>query len=695
MTKITPEHLGRSAYIYIRQSSTYQVANNLESQRRQYGLVERARQLGWESIEVIDEDLGKSGSGGTERPGFQKLLAAICEGRVGAVLSLEASRLARNGRDWHSLLEFCAVLGTLIVDEDGLYDPRLINDRLLLGMKGTMSEMEVSVFRQRSAEAIKQKARRGELLTTLAVGYVKTDDNRIEKDPDRRVQDAIALVFRKFAELQSIRQVLLWFRDEEVMLPRAIYGGGAPRVTWTLPVYPTLHHMLTNPVYAGVYAFGRRGSRTIIKDGQKRQSRESFKRNWNDWDVLIRDHHPGYVSWGTFEKTQSMIAENANRSGYAGRGAIRKGEALLPGLLRCARCGRRLRVAYTGKGGNTQRYVCHGTFGNSARPNCLAFGGMRIDRAVATEVLGRLQPLGIEAALSAVAAHEEKQHDKLQQMENALQQARFEARRAQRRYDAVDPDNRLVAEELERRWNDTLHQVRDLETDIDRLKAETPVTVSMPDRERLLSLGADLAQAWSSPGVTPETQKRIMRLVIREIIVDTTEDSLALIIHWQGGDHTRLSVKKNKAGHTRWTISGETLDLVRVLARQMPDEHIASILNRAGRMTGKGLTWNRSRVCSLRSRYDIPTYREGERQERGELTLDEAAAILDVSPSTVRRLIGAGDLSADQTCKGAPWIIRQHAVETDSVRKAADARRGRRPAPHDPLQIDMQLQRYT
>ena len=348
-----------------------------------------------------------------------------------------------------------------------------------------MSEMEVSVFRQRSAEAIKQKAGRGELLTTLAVGYVKTDDNRIEKDPDRRVQDAIALVFRKFAELQSIRQVLLWFRDEEVMLPRAIYAGGALHITWTLPVYPTLHHRLTNPVYAGVHAFGRRGSRTIIKDGQKRQSRESFKRNWSDWDVLIRDHPPGYISWETFKKTQSMIAENANRSGYAGRGAIRRGEALLPGLLRCARCGRRLRVAYSGKGGNTQRYVCHGTFGNNARPNCIAFGGMRIDRAVATEVLDRLQPLGIEAALSAVIAHEEKQHDKLQQMGNALQQARFEAKRAQRRYDAVDPDNRLVADELERRWNDALHQVRDLETDIDRLKAETPVTVSVPDQERL------------------------------------------------------------------------------------------------------------------------------------------------------------------------------------------------------------------
>jgi excisionase family DNA binding protein len=691
MTKITAEHLDRSAYVYVRQSSTYQVANNLESQRRQYGLVERARNLGWESVEVIDDDLGKSGSGSTDRPGFEKLLAAICEGRVGAVFSLEASRLARNGRDWHSLLEFCGVVGTLIVDEDGHYDPRLINDRLLLGMKGTMSEMEVSVFRQRSAEAIKQKARRGELLTTLAVGYVKTDDNRIEKDPDRRVQEAISLVFRKFSELQSIRQVLLWFRDEEVMLPRAICGGGSQRITWTLPVYPTLHHMLTNPVYAGAYAFGRRGSRTIIKDGQKRQTRETIRRNWNDWDVLIRDHHAGYISWETFEKTQSVIAENASRSSYAGRGAIRRGEALLPGLLRCARCGRRLRVAYSGKGGNTQRYVCHGAFGKNAVANCIAFGGMRVDRTIAAEVLDRLQPLGIEAALTAATAQEEKRHDKVQQMENALQQARFEAKRAQRQYDAVDPDNRLVAEELERRWNDTLRQVRDLEVDINRLQTQAPPSVSVPDRDRLLSLGADLAQAWDSPGVTPETRKRILRLMIVEIVVDMTEDSLPMIIHWQGGDHTRLSVKKNKAGQTRWMISGDTLDLVRVLARQMPDQHIASILNRAGRVTGKGLSWNRSRICSLRSRNRIPVYREGERQERGELTLDEAAALLDVSPSTVRRLIKTGELRANQSCKGAPWIIRQQDVENDTVRKAADARRARRPAPHGLHQKTLQL----
>jgi DNA invertase Pin-like site-specific DNA recombinase len=269
MTKITPEHLVREAVVYVRQSTAFQVVQNLESQRRQYGLADRARQLGWSDVEVIDDDLGRSGAG-ARRPGFEKLLAAICEGRVGAVLSLEASRLARNGRDWHTLLEFCGLVGTLIVDEDGVYDPASPNDRLLLGMKGTMSEMELSVFRRRSIEAMKQKARRGELFLTVAVGYVKAGGDRIEKDADRRVQEAIALVFRKFAELQTIRQVLVWCRQEQVRLPALGEGGTADRIVWRLPVYPTVHHMLTNPVYAGAYAFGRRTARVTIENGRKR-----------------------------------------------------------------------------------------------------------------------------------------------------------------------------------------------------------------------------------------------------------------------------------------------------------------------------------------------------------------------------------------------------------------------------------------
>ena len=675
MTKITPEHLVRDAVVYVRQSTAFQVARNLESQRRQYGLTGRARQLGWPDVAVIDDDLGRSGAG-ARRPGFERLLAAICEGRVGAVFSLEASRLARNGRDWHTLLEFCGLVGTLIVDEDGVYDPASPNDRLLLGMKGTMSEMELSVFRQRSIEAMKQKARRGELFLTVAVGYVKASGDRIEKDADRRVQETVLLVFRKFAELQTIRQVLVWCRQERILLPALGDAATGGRIIWRLPVYPTVHHMLTNPVYAGAYAFGRRTARVTIENGRKRVVR-SMQRDWRNWEVLIRDHHEGYISWAEFERNQQLIADNANGKRFMSRGAVRPGEALLPGLFRCARCGKKLRVRY----GQTYRYECVGAFNQLAAARCITFGGMRVDRVLAKEVLARLQPLGVEAALAAIEARSQQRSARKDQLELALQQARYEAARVQRQYDATDPENRLVAGELERRWNERLVAVRDLELEIERLDADEAPALTEADREQLMTLGQDLARAWESPGTTPERRKKIIRTVISEIIVDTVGDTLELIVHWQGGDHTRLTVKRNRAGQTRWTTDVEVVDLVRALARQMPDETIAAVLNRSGKSTGHGNSWTRGRVCSLRRQYGIALYRDGERADRGEATLDEAAAALAVSTSTIRRLIAEGVLAANQHCKGAPWIIRRSDLERDGIHRQADARRSRRPPP--------------
>jgi excisionase family DNA binding protein len=689
MSKITSEHLARGAFVYVRQSTTYQVVNNLESRRRQYGLVARAKQLGWDDVQLVDDDLGRSG-GGTVRPGFEKLLAAICEGRVGAVVSLEASRLARNGRDWHTLLEFCGLVGTLIVDEEAIYDPRLANDRLLLGMKGTMSEMELSIFRQRSIEAKREKARRGELHMTVAVGYVKTDDNRIEKDPDRRVQDAISLVFHKFTELHSIRQVLLWFRQENVLVP-TIRRGQRP-MEWKVPVYHTLHHMLTNPVYAGSYAYGRRGTRVTLEGGRKRIIRDNLRRNWEEWEVLVHDHHASYITWVDYERNQQLIADNANGKSYMGRGSIRRGEALLPGLFRCARCGRRLHIHYSGKGGNTPRYACRGAFSAKAANNCIGFGGMRVDRAVAQEVLDRLQPLGIEAALAAMEAQEEQQCDKRQQIGNAIQQAQYEAARARRQYDAVDPDNRLVVSELERRWNEKLVQLRDLEIQLENLnKTGHTRALSAEDCARLMALGQDLAQAWNSPRATIETRKKIIRLLVKEIIVDIVNDKLALVIHWQGGDHTEMTVKKNKVGQTRWTVEADVVDLVRVLARQLPDMAIAAILNRSGKLTGRGATWTRTHVSGLRNSNGISIYHEGERATRGEVTLDEAAAILNISRTTAYRMVSSGVLPAQQQCAGAPWIIQLADLRRDAVRRDAEARRSRRPIPQNPLQNSLSL----
>jgi DNA invertase Pin-like site-specific DNA recombinase len=372
MSKITAEHLARSAYVYIRQSTADQLVHNRESRRRQYGLADRARQLGWASVEVIDDDLGRSG-GGVSRPGFERMLAAICEGRAGAVFAIEASRLARNGRDWHTLIEFCGLVGTIIVDEDGIYDPRHPNDRLLLGMKGTMSELELSLFRQRSQEALKQKARRGALFLGIAAGYVKTGRDRIEKDPDQRVQNALQLVFSKFAEFQSARQVHVWLREEGIELPAKAHDRDGRRIVWKLPLYNTVHNILTNPVYAGAYAFGRTTSKVIIEDGRKRV-RRGLRRPLAEWDVLIKDQHEGYITWEEFERNQRVIADNATGKGSAiARGVARRGELILAGLLRCGHCGRKMYVGY----GKSGRYYCQGANVNHGTERCISFGGLR------------------------------------------------------------------------------------------------------------------------------------------------------------------------------------------------------------------------------------------------------------------------------------------------------------------------------
>jgi hypothetical protein len=456
------------------------------------------------------------------------------------------SRLARNGRDWHTLLKLCGLVGTVIIEEDGVYDPASPNDRLLLGMRGTMSEMELSVFRQRSIEAMKQKAGRGELFLTVAVGNVKGGRDNIEKDPDRRVQEAVALVFRKFTELQTIRQVLVWLRQEKIPLPVLTVGDAADRVIWRAPVYPTVHHILTNPVYAGAYAFGRRTMRVIIENGRKRIIR-SMQRDWRRWSVLIQDHHEDYIPWVEFERNQHLIADNANGKRFMSRGAIRRGEALLAGLLRCARCGRKLHVRYSD---GAPRYQCVGAFNHLAAARCIIFSGARPDRMVSKEVLDRLQPIGVEAALAGIDARRQKGSEKRDQLEFARRQARYEAASAQRQYDAIDPDNRLVAGELERRWNQRLVAVRNLEVEVDQLDAGTEQALTSVDRERLMALGRDLTIAWDSPGATPETRKKIIRTVISEIIVDVVGDTLELVIHWQGGDHTALTVKKNRNGRT-------------------------------------------------------------------------------------------------------------------------------------------------
>jgi excisionase family DNA binding protein len=373
------------------------------------------------------------------------------------------------------------------------------------------------------------------------------------------------------------------------------------------------------------------------------------------------------------------------------RGSVRRGEALLAGLLRCGHCGRKLHVAYSGANGSAGRYHCRGGHLNHGGDRCISFGGLRIDRAVGAEVIERLQPLGVEAAIGALKAHCVEKAEKRRHIELALEQARYEAARARRQYDAVDPDNRLVAAELECRWNERLLAVRRLEDEHDALASSPQTALTDADRDRLLALGADLERAWHSPTATPATRKRIIRTVIEEIVVRVEDDALSLVIRWQGGDHTPLRVPRNRIGQHRWSVDADVVALVTVLARQMPDQAIAAVLNRAGKTTGKGHGWTRSRVCSLRNHRQIAPYREGERARRGEVTLEEAAKILNVSEATVRRLIGEKVVPAHQLYKGAPWVIRASDLDHETVRNAANARRQRRPPSGDPRQNTLAL----
>lgn len=662
MNKITNEHLQRQAVVYVRQSTMDQVRNNRESQRRQYALTDRARALGWQKAMVIDDDLGRSG-GGAHRPGFERLLAVLCEGTVGAVLCVEASRLARNGRDWHTLLEFCRLVDALLIDEDGIYDARQPNDRLLLGMKGTLSEMELSTLRQRSQEALMQKARRGELFTSVAIGYVRAPNDRLEIDPDRRIRKALDLVFRKFRQFGSIRQVLMWLRQERTELPSIVYGAEGRAVLWHLPVYNAVHHILTNPVYAGAYVFGRTKTVTRIEQGHK-HSVAGHRLAQDQWQILIHDHHKGYIAWDEYQDNQRQITHNAAMKGRLVRGPARRGEALLAGLLRCGHCGRKLHIAYSGIKSSCRRYCCQGAMVNHGLPDrCLSFAGFKADQVLETELLRRLQPLGIQAAVAAIDRHMLNKDELVSQKELTLEHARFEAARARRQYDAVDPDNRLVAAELELRWNEALTRHQVLEDELKVLRDNRPPPMTESTRAALLQLGDDLPELWRHPQGTPQLKKRIIRTLLHEIIVSRDDDKIAMVLHWHGGDHTTVEFLKNKTGQHRHATPDNIVQLVRQLARVQPDQGIVSILNRLGLRTGRGNTWTEGRMRVFRNDHNITVYAEGERQARGEMTLEETATLLNTSKESVRRLIASKILDAKQACSGAPWIIQRTEVE--------------------------------
>ena len=658
--------LKRKAVVYVRQSTQSQVMTNLESQRRQYDLVDVARQRGFVDIEVIDDDLGRSASGTVARPGFDRLVALLCAGKVGAVLCMDASRLARNGRDWHHLLELCGLVEARVIDHDGAYNPCLPNDRLLLGMKGSISEFELGVLRTRMLDAARSKARRGELRLSVPFGYIWHREVGLGFDPDMRLQEVIRLIFARFRDLGSARQVLLSMTADQIHFPRPSDEGRMTSFTW-LPIrYRNVIAVLKNPFYAGVYVYGKSEKRTAIVDGRARRSYGHGK-PMETWEVFIRDHHEGYISWEEYERNQKQLAlNNYGRSGGVKSG--RGGRALLSGIMTCARCGRRLSVAYTGNPQSRPVYRCDKPNLMMGLPRCMTFGGPRVDAAVARELLRAVEPLAIEAAFEAERMHRKRQEDQRQIRDLELQQASYEANLAERRYAACDPDNRLIAAQLEKNWETALRRVRDLEA---RQPAESAQAIEV-DPGAFANLADNLSAAWNAPDVTMRARQQLLRTLVTDIVVDVDDAAreVVLTIHWRGGQHSELRVRKPRTGEHGCATPEDALAVMRSMAGRWSDEHIAASLNRMGMPTGQGKTWTAHRVASVRRVRGIHAYRSADKGGAW-LTMTEAAKALGVTNHRIRRLIKTGVLPAEQVVPGAPYQIRADDLNSTEVQTSA------------------------
>jgi DNA invertase Pin-like site-specific DNA recombinase len=686
-TKITPDHLGRAAVVYVRQSTMAQVMGNLESQRRQYDLAGAAKATGFASVTVIDDDLGRSGSGTTERPGFERLVAMVCSGEVGAVYCIEASRLARNGRDWHHLIDLCALAGALVIDPDGAYDPRLVNDRLLLGLKGTMSEYELSLMRQRGLAARDSKARRGEFRFMLPPGLCWNEAGKIEIDPDEHVVEAIRLVFAKFRELGSARQVFLWLRSADIKMPVVLRNVEVCKLIWKAPAYHSVMQILHNPLYAGAYAFGRHAQRTQITDGRARKINGLAKPR-EEWSVLLRDNHAGYISWQEYDDNQKLLLENAHMKKNCARKSARGGRALLTGLMRCGRCGRMMRVFYGSAKGNAHRYQCRGDDAHVGAGLCIGIGGVRTDRAVAYQILEAVSNHAVEAAIRASGQVERSTNDIIAAVERDLEAARYEVSIAARRYELVDPAKRHVARELEARWNAALERVAELEQRIEDLRA-TAATRPKIDRAMLMQLARDLPAAWNAPSADTRTKQRLIHILIREIVCDLDEaaNEAVLLIHWTGGRHTEVRVPRVKTGRYPSEMAPSAVDALRKLAGHWPDRQLAVSLNRMRCKTSDGETWTTVRVREMRERLGIAEYDPSD-GDQTMISLMKAAEHLGICVGSAKSLALKGILPATQILPGSPWLVPVEALASEAVRIGVQRVVNRRPKFYEDYQYD-------
>ena len=691
--KILDQHLTRKAILYIRQSTMTQVIHNQESRKLQYAMKRRLQELGWSknNIIIIDDDMGCSAAGTVERSGFERIVTEVCLGKVGAVAARELSRFARNNTQWHHLIEMCAVVDTLLIDVETVFDPHLSNDRLLLGLKGNLHVYELDVLRQRGLEARKQKASRGELISNVPAGFIKNEDGQIQKDPNRRVQRAIARVFEKMFELGSARQVLFWHKEHDILLPVTRANGRGWEVTWKMATDSMVHRILWNPIYAGVYAWGKRGVLSEVKEGRIIKSVRS--RSIEDFEVLITEHHEGYISFEEYKRIREMIEKNNFAKAGLTPGAPREGSALLVGLLRCRHCGRRMFVEYAGRP-RVSRYRCRGISPKGNKLSCLSLGGKGIEEAVSDEILRVVEPGAIEAAQSAQKELQKRHTEILEALYLELEGARHEVDLARRQYNAVDPSNRLVADELESRWNTALEKAAKIE---ERIANEKVVAeeAALHDERELFTLAEDLEKIWNNPSTDNRLKKRIARTVIEEVLIGTDDESglIDVVIHWKGGVHTELHVRRRKQGEHGAATSTDIVDSVRVLARVNDDKNIARLLNRNQLKTGKDNPWSRERVKDLRQWHKIQVYDAAIQETEGWMTLKQASAFVGVSPRTLRIAAENGEVKSLHPLPFGNWIFQRKDLETPEVkRRFANCRPGRRcPEIPNPKQLNLMI----
>jgi DNA invertase Pin-like site-specific DNA recombinase len=652
--KITDQHLSRTACVYIRQSTTAQVRFNQESTERQYNLAAKAKSLGWQSgqIRILDRDLGQSGSRTAGRDDFKALVSDVAMGNVGAIFSLEASRLARSNQDWHRLLELCAITRTLVVDEDGCYDPSEFNDGLVLGMKGTFAQAELHIIRSRLHGGKLNKARKGELRFALPVGYV-WDENKIVLDPDQEVQGAVRTVFELFEKEGTAYAVVQRFQALGLRFPRRSYGGvWNGKLVWGRLTHSRVLGLLANPAYAGAYVFGRyQSAKHVAATGEIVSVSRLVPQD--EWRVTIADHHQGYIDWDRFLANRQRLAANmANSETLAG--PAREGLCLLQGLLVCGSCGRRLTVRYTGNGGLYPVYECNWQRREAAGKTCLSTRAAPVDVAVGERLLAAVTPVTIELALKALSSLEADDLAIGAQWRRRIERAHYEAELAERRYEAVDPANRLIAATLETRWNDALGRVGELEAEFKRFEQSRLRAVTADQKRQILALAGDFPKLWTAPTTTPRDRKRILRVLIKDITVARAPDRrLLLQIRWQGGatDTVELALPPKRPDAVRYP--SEFVDRVRQLAADRDDAEIAQRLDRDGLKSATGKTFTSAMISWVRFKHHIA----GPARPADGLGVAEVARRYDVRPSVVYYWIETGVIDATRRKPGLPYAI--------------------------------------